>query len=46
MHNNHYFDVKLALDFFDAELIICFTFSCVPGEGLTWVIGFKIWPWI
>jgi hypothetical protein len=37
------FGVKLAPEFFDAELIICVTFLDKPGEGSTQVTGFKIW---
>jgi hypothetical protein len=32
-------------EFFDAKLIISITFSDKHGEGLTQVMGFKIWPW-
>jgi hypothetical protein len=46
MYNNHHFDVKLVPEFFDAKLIMCITYVDKPGEGLTNVIGFKIWPWI
>jgi hypothetical protein len=34
-YNKRHFEVKLAPELFDAKLIICFTFSDEPGEGLT-----------
>jgi hypothetical protein len=43
MYNNRHFDVKWAPEFFGAKLIICIIFPDKPGEGLTQVIGFKIW---
>jgi hypothetical protein len=45
MYNIHHFDVKLALEFFNTELIICITMPDNPGEDLK-QMGFKIWPHI
>jgi hypothetical protein len=43
-YNSRHVYFTLASEFFDAKLIIFIAFTEKPGEGLTQVIGFKIWP--